>query len=73
MTLAEILPFEGISFILFSVPVEDCLVSLFGAATISEDSTFISVCVQLDGPTSNDVFINYNTVPLTATGTKKSS
>ena len=63
----------GISFILFSVPVEDCLVSLFGAATISEDSTFISVCVQLDGPTSNDVFINYNTVPLTATGKEKSS
>ena len=52
------------------MPTEDCLVSLFGANSISEDATFISVCVQLDGPTSNDVFINYNTVPLTATGTK---
>lgn len=53
-----------------TVPVEDCTISLFGATTISEDATFVSICVQLDGTTSGDVSVTYNTVPLTATGTK---
>ena len=54
--------------LLFPVVVEDCTVSLFGANTISEDSSFISICVQLDGPTTGDVLVNYNTFSLTATG-----
>lgn len=69
---AEILHFFLWFFLLLAI-VGDCLVSFFGANTISEDSTFISVCVQLDGPTTNNVFINYNTRPLTATGMMKIS
>lgn len=53
---------------LFLVPVEDCTINLFGATTIPESSTFISICVELNGPTTNDVLVNYNTLGLTATG-----
>lgn len=55
---------------LLLVPTEDCIVSLFGASTVAEDLIFVAICVQIDStsPLTNAVSVNYNTVPLTATG-----